>query len=376
MEEVDENFTNRKKLLMQINSGQLNKLLLHYINEARSFPKDFSRHLMTNDDVDEKISKLSLFFKYSSNSVPPLIVNKNLEKSSNDLLYHIISIDDGSNSLKFNRDEKERNCLKERLKRYNLIPTYHIDLLIIGVNDAIEALSNVLLNKIQREKILSPEMHYIGISSGFLPSDRLCVVIDIVNSFIIYDKFIYHKVNSNYNNYNNYRPTKASYIRYNNICEDDDENNIDNHGQNQLNNKINTFNSYSNSNEINYYDGNPKFNTAKKSCNNRRYFNSAFPIDFRDNYDNDSYVDNRYKNYSRNNKEGDCINLRISKQKCFSPTNGTYYKYEYPKCFKLPISVSIEKKYAKNRNGFLYPFFSKETKYDDGSILIQPYPDE
>ena len=304
MEDVDENFINKKKLLMQINSGELNRLLLHYINESRSFPKDFSRHLMTNDDIDEKITKLSLFFKYSSNSVHPLITNKYLEKSSNDLLYHIIEIDDGSCSLKFDRDEKERNCLKERLKRYNLIPTYHIDLLIIGVNDAMEALSHILINKNHRKKILSPEMQYIGISSGFLPSERLCIVIDIVSSFIIYDKFIYHKVNSNYCNY---RPTKGSYITYNNIYEDDDENY--NCKQNHL-------------------------------------------------YKNDLYEGNRYKNYSRDNKDGDFINLTISKQKCFSPAKTTLYKYKYPKYFKLPVSVSIEfitgEKIYRNYKALIY----------------------
>lgn len=373
MEDVDENFINKKKLLMQINSGELNRLLLHYINESRSFPKDFSRHLMTNDDIDEKITKLSLFFKYSSNSVHPLITNKYLEKSSNDLLYHIIEIDDGSCSLKFDRDEKERNCLKERLKWYNLIPIYHIDLLIIGVNDAMEALSHILINKNHRKKILSPEMQYIGISSGFLPSERLCIVIDIVSSFIIYDKFIYHKVNSNYCNY---RPTKGSYITYNNIYEDDDENY--NCKQNHLyKNKKIIYNNCLNDNEANYYDFNPKFNTEKKSYNNKRFFNSASPfecIDF--NKYNDLYEGNRYKNYSRDNKDGDFINLTISKQKCFSPAKTTLYKYKYPKYFKLPVSVSIEKKYAKNKNGMLLPIYSRETKYDDGSILIQPYPDE
>ena len=87
---------------MGINSGELNKNLLYYINEARRSPKDFSRHLMINDDVDEKISKLSLFFKYSSNEVHPLIVDPNLEKCSQELLYYITSIDNEKNSFKFN----------------------------------------------------------------------------------------------------------------------------------------------------------------------------------------------------------------------------------------------------------------------------------
>ena len=146
MEIIDDEFSKKKKLLMQINSGELNKSILYYINEARSSPKDFSRHLMVDDDVDEKITKLSLFFKYSSTPVPPLELDQNLETSSNDLLYHIISSDTGSSDLEFSQKEKVRNSLKERLKKLNLIPVYHVDLLIIGVDNAIDALANILIN--------------------------------------------------------------------------------------------------------------------------------------------------------------------------------------------------------------------------------------
>ena len=128
---MNSDFIKKKKLLMQISSGELNKSILYYINEARSSPKDFSRHLMVNDDVDEQISKLSLFFKYSSIPVPPLELNPNLETTSNDLLYHIIASDDGSSELEFSQKEKERNSLKERLKKLNLVPVYHVDLLVI-----------------------------------------------------------------------------------------------------------------------------------------------------------------------------------------------------------------------------------------------------
>ena len=201
-----ENFIKRKKILMKINSGELNKKLLYYINEARESPKDFSRHLMIDDDVNEKISKLSLFFKYSSSRVFPLMLDQNLTKCSQELLHHIISIDNGKSNFKCNQKEKERNCLKERLKQLNLIPIYYIDLVVIGVNTPLEALSQVLLNNMYRKKILSPTMKYIGIASGFLPSERICYVIDIVHSFKIYNKF--SCMNSNHYNghYNFFHP--------------------------------------------------------------------------------------------------------------------------------------------------------------------------
>ena len=263
-------FIKKKKLLMQINSGELNKSILYYINEARTSPKDFSRHLMVDDDVDVKISKLSLFFKYSSVKVPPLEIDKNLETSSNDLLYHIISADDGSSELEFSEEEKKRNSLKERLKKFNLMPIYHVDLVIIGVDDAIDVLANILINNNHRKKILSPEMKYIGISSGFLPSERLCVVIDIVNSFRYYTNYSNNYLRTKDINYitsnNDTKPSKYNYIRHTNVGSDDDcEDDInyndyvynDNSGEEEY--KKCTNNKYSNKTYFN-----PKYNTTEK----------------------------------------------------------------------------------------------------------------
>ena len=71
--------------------------------------------------------------------------------------------------------------------------------------------------------------------------------------------------------------------------------------------------------------------------------------------------------------------MRISKQESLFPSNSVYFREEdisyYPKEYKIPVSVSLEKKYARNQDGKLFPILSKETKYDDGSILIQPYVD-
>ena len=375
MEENDENFNKKKMLLMKINSGELNKKLLYYINEARTSPKDFSRHLMINDDVDEKISKLSLFFKYHSEEVPPLILDSNLGKTSQELLYHIISIDDGSSPLKFNKEEKERNCLIERLKRLNLIPGYHIDLLIIGVDNSAEALSDILIIKSHRKKILSPEMKYIGIASGLLPSERLCFVIDIVSSFKVYDNYLYPRIK-----YYSYikRPAnlKYNYKKYQNDMDEDKFVNNDEEEEEYYKSKNNT---YMNNNEIFYNNFNPKYNSEIKKFNNKRIFNSAYcPSNlFKD---NDRYEDNRIKNSLKNKKNEEIIDLKISQQKCLRPSNGIYMKkqilYQPPKKFKIPVSVSIEKKYAKNNVGEFFPIYSRETKYDDGSILIQPYIDE
>ena len=378
---MNSDFIKKKKLLMQISSGELNKSILYYINEARSSPKDFSRHLMVNDDVDEQISKLSLFFKYSSIPVPPLELNPNLETTSNDLLYHIIASDDGNSELEFSQKEKERNSLKERLKKLNLVPVYHVDLLVIGVDDAIDALANILINSNHRKKILSSEMKYIGISSGFLPSERLCVVIDIISNFRNYTSGYLRTKDINYiNSINDTRPSKYNYIRFTNVGSDDeyeDDNNDyvynDNSGEEYIKNTKNTYTNRSN------FNTNTKFNSDKKKIQNIKYFNSVGGYrPFVEMQKKLNFDDNKENN--KDNKKEKIINLKISGQKWFSPTNRKIVKNEYydegPKRFKFPLSISIEKKYTKNKYGEIFPIYHRKTLYDDGSILLQPYINE
>lgn len=379
MESQEDGFLKKKKLLMQINSGELNKSILYYINEARTSPKDFSRHLISEDDNDEDISKLSLFFKNFSMKVPPLELDQSLELTAKDLIYSIILVDDGSSSLNFSENEKIKNNLYERLKKYNLMPVHPANFFIIGVDNAIEALANIFLNKAHRDKILSPEMRYVGIASELLPSERLCIVIDMVNSFRNYNIFLRKKeinYNQNYYNNNDIRPTKLNYIRFTNLNEDEDNDNDE-----EDNNSRDEEEDDRNYHKTIYYNNsyfNNKYNSDKKRTNNIKYFNSVgathpyAKMKYKYNYDEKTLQSPKKKN----NKK-DSFDLRISKQTYFSPTTTNYFKsnyyYEKPKRFKMPMSVSIEKKYNKNRFGEIYPIYSKKTFYDDGSILIQPY---
>ena len=379
MEIGDDEFIKKKKLLLQINSGELNKSILYYINEARSSPKDFSRHLMVDDDVDEKITKLSLFFKYSSTPVPPLELDQNLEACSNDLLYHLISSDNGSSELEFSKKEKERNSLKERLKKLNLIPVYHADLLIIGVDNAIDALANILINDNHRNKILSPDMKFIGISSGFLPSERLCVVIDIVNSFKIYNNYLRTRDINYIGSINDARSSKYNYIRFTNVgsdeeCEDDNNDYVYNDNSGEKDSRKYSNNTYSNKTYFN-----TKYNSDKKKIQNIKYFNSVGGFrPFMDVKKKLNYNENKDK--LQDNKKSNIINLRISGQKWFSPSsrkiNKNKFYNEGPKRYKLPMSVSIEKKYTKNKYGEIFPVYHRKTLYDDGSVLLQPYINE
>ena len=374
MKKIPKNFEMKRKLLLELNSNQLTKNILYQINEARSSPKEFSHHLINENDEDNKLNHLYTFFKFYSKEVPPLILDKNLEICSKDLLHHLISIDNGSKVFNYSEENKMRNNLRIRLRRLNLIPTYYAHFLVIGAQNSIEAIINLLLNIDYRNKILSPEMHYIGIASGLLPSENLCIIIDIVNAI---------KMNNNFN----LRPVKYSFYNYND--EDDYENGCD-YSFYENYNKNDNIKNYTNNDRYfyqNYSCNNMKPKTNKKAYNMKRIYNSVgyspymkkkVKINMNNNCARANKNKKRYINYFYDDDDdddyGEEMDLRITQQRRIDPKSVKFKNsyYENQTEFKLPISISIDKKYKRNRDGRLYPFYTKQTKYDDGSVLIQP----
>ena len=371
MKKIPKNFEVKRKLLLELNSNQLNKNILYHINEARSSPKEFSHHLINENDEDNKLNHLYTFFKFYSKEVPPLILDKNLEICSKDLLHHLISIDNGSKVFNYSEENKMRNSLRIRLRRLNLIPTYYAHFLVIGAQNSIEAIINLLLNIDYRNKILSPEMHYIGIASGLLPSENLCIIIDIVNAI---------KMNNNFN----LRPVKYSFYNYND--EDDYENGCD-YSFYENYNKNDNIKNYTNKDRYfyqNYSCNNMKPKTNKKAYNMKRIYNSVgyspymkkkVKINMNNNCVRTNKSKKKYINYFYDDDDyGEEMDLRITQQRRIDPKSVKFKNsyYENQTEFKLPVSISIDKKYKRNRDGRLYPFYTKQTKYDDGSILIQP----
>ena len=371
MKKIPKNFEVKRKLLLELNSNQLNKNILYHINEARSSPKEFSHHLINENDEDNKLNHLYTFFKFYSKEVPPLILDKNLEICSKDLLHHLISIDNGSKVFNYSEENKMRNSLRIRLRRLNLIPTYYAHFLVIGAQNSIEAIINLLLNIDYRNKILSPEMHYIGIASGLLPSENLCIIIDIVNAI---------KMNNNFN----LRPVKYSFYNYND--EDDYENGCD-YSFYENYNKNDNIKNYTNKDRYfyqNYSCNNMKPKTNKKAYNMKRIYNSVgyspymkkkVKINMNNNCARTNNSKKKYINYFYDDDDyGEEMDLRITQQRRIDPKSVKFKNsyYENQTEFKLPVSISIDKKYKRNRDGRLYPFYTKQTKYDDGSILIQP----
>ena len=101
-----------------------------------------------------------------------------------------------------------------------------------------------------------------------------------------------------------------------------------------------------------------------------RAFNSVEELESKIN-DYFEYCNKENKPYTMS---GLAYYLDVDRKTIVNYTKEEDFSY-YPKEYKFPVSVSLEKKYARNQDGKIFPIISKETKYDDGSILIQPYVD-
>ena len=213
MKKIKSNITLKKQINEQ-DSEEINQNILYLLNEARTSPKSFYKHLNINDNNNIELLN---FLNYSSFEVAPLILEPNLSVCSKDLLEHILS---GNIN---NEEEMDINSLKERLMRLNLIPINYCNFIIMDAVDPIDALLNLFLNSNYRNKVLDPDINYIGIASGKLKTGNICVIIDIVESLKSINKnldenSIYKAAHNNSTHYTDHRTSnnKRIYIKENN----------------------------------------------------------------------------------------------------------------------------------------------------------------
>ena len=107
--------------------------------------------------------------------------------------------------------------------------------------------------------------------------------------------------------------------------------------------------------EENDYNNQRLFNfkknySDKKHINKKRIFGNAFNIP------NNNYENLLYKDINKN------------KIKIYEYIFPDYIEYNY----KYPISVNIKKDYIKDKYGNIHKIYTRESNYDDDSVLIQP----
>ncbi len=462
-ENINHNQNNHKLLSSKFNPTLLSKEILYYINEARTNPSDFSRHLMYSDSIEPEIQQLSIFFKFYPKKNLALIADQNLEQCAKNLINEFTFIDNGSSMPSLIKSEKEKNSLKVRLKKLGLEPTYYKELIVMGTIIPIKAVSNLFLKTKYREILLSPKINYIGIAAGILPSERFIIVVDLVESLILEDNedkniksntinintgLINNNISDNRSpekrkiinfvgghvNINDFSDTTDSIYFNNNSNNTND--NIENFDSNNFTNSSNSRNSpihnkrsvnrhynnknYNYNNNTDFRDTNFSSNANKTadywySCeretdshikhyapkketifnvNNEKKIKGMerFPI-MKNYYINEtssstrsSGLSSKSSYFNKFNYNNSCIDINDNKYKYYPKTfnkkslTPIFERIkkkrrikEKPKLdFTTPINVSIERSIKINENGQKIPVYSKQTLFEDGSLLIQP----
>lgn len=364
---------NRKKLLLAINMGKINKEIMLHINSARTNPQSFARSIMTYDDIDPETRDLAIYLSKKNLKLLPLIKSPTLCQSSQKLLLHLTKIDKGDQCIKLSSKDKIIYSLKNRLLEHNVRTSSFKEFVVIGADNGLEAVKNLLMNPKHREKLLSAGMTYIGISSNMLPSEKICIVIDIVKDLLPvqtepetiinlgkYNKFTNLSQGETNQTIYKYKPIKKTFY------------NSKSPNRNKCSGLVKSPSQYKRGLYGNSYQMNPVNSVASLS-------NIEFgTIDMRKNFSkmiNPPYTPSRKKNliiHSPDRSFG-FISAEKSLKSTISRSNVSMNRIvnSTREEIAVPISVSISRSVTKNRNGQIIPVVTRKTKFDDGSLLIQ-----
>ena len=146
--------------------------ILKAINLIRTDINEFiSTHPSLNDATISSLKSLS--------PLPPNAYNANLSQSTEELLQYLILTDNGSHQPLISDDNYK---IQNRLSRFGFYSGCYAELVIINKN-TIDDILKEMVKEPYLNDITNPYMNYIAISIDILPSESLCVVIDMVYEY-------------------------------------------------------------------------------------------------------------------------------------------------------------------------------------------------
>ena len=301
---------------------QIEKDIYILINYIRTNPLDFSNNLIKKNKnkilTDEQIEIIKyLKEKYSKERLLPFHEIPEISEAAKNLLYTISQNDSKYVHKNLQKLKPSSLNLRTRLSNYGLRTGRIFENVIFEIENPEDIVYHILKDENGRNMLLSNKMKFIGIGCCFLPSNKICSVIDIVQDFIPYKKS--QKNNIKYNNYinnniskeNNYSPKMNIIINNTNNNNEYIPNIIKNKNNKQRkknmvyengnNNKENIYKSHEySSTELNEQKSYKSYNII---INNN---NKIIPIRNNLNNINELKEDNKNKNNTNSSKVGLC----------------------------------------------------------------------
>ena len=147
--------------------------ILKAINLIRTDINEFiSSHPSLNEVIISSLKLLS--------PVSPITYNANLSQSSDELLQYLILTDKGNHQYSITDNYY---TIQNRLSRFGFYSGCYAELVIYDKNTIEDIINELISNEKYLNDITNPYMNYISISIDILPSEFLCVVIDMVYEY-------------------------------------------------------------------------------------------------------------------------------------------------------------------------------------------------
>ena len=183
-----QNCYKNKILFQQYNTNfrNLEKEIFKLINYLRINPEKYF-HEFNNFFQYEEIDAIQKEINELEGKLNPFTTKKEISNAGNDYLDYLI--DNTSYKLDFNFKKVDKTCfnLRARLSKYGQRCGKIFESVIINSNCAEEIVNKLIKDQKARKMLLSPNMKFIAITSGFIPKwNNICTIIDIVQNFIAY----------------------------------------------------------------------------------------------------------------------------------------------------------------------------------------------
>ena len=177
--------------------SQLEHDIYNFINLIRQNPIKLIKYLKNTEikntmDENELNQLINFINKLSMNQIsfPPLILNEDLSKLSNDLLNYIINIRQAEREIKYNLLNNPNINLKKRANPDLIIRGKYYEGIVLENNSLFQIICYILKDIKGQSVLFSQNIKYLGIACGYIEkndgiytnksSDKICTIIDLV----------------------------------------------------------------------------------------------------------------------------------------------------------------------------------------------------
>ena len=205
--------------------SQLEENIYILINYIRTNPKEYAQNLLNNNSTkltDAKLKTINYLESINDHELLPYTEIPEITLAARLLINNIALHDNMGEKIDLTQIDPNYLQLRTRLSKYGQRSGRIFETIIFKVNTDEEIVEHILNDEKGKNMLLNFKMKYIGIACDYLPSQKLCTVIDIVQDFIPFKRM----KQENLANDNEISENNNNVINNKNIINNNNQNNI------------------------------------------------------------------------------------------------------------------------------------------------------